>query len=74
MPIIKNQTLSQYRAHIDKQLLDFDLHDIGSSCLPEKIFKTAHGNINGSYLLQVSVLNASHICIRVGEDRIFCKV
>ncbi len=43
----------EYKDLIYKQLLDFDLTELGTNCLPDDVFTAQQGYLNGIYLLQV---------------------
>ena len=40
---------------IFKQLIDYDINEIGTKCLPENLFSSDIGSLQAKYLLQVKL-------------------
>lgn len=52
---MKNRRVQEYSDLVFKQLLDFDLAEIGVKSLPDNVLRSAKGTLNGRFFLQVQM-------------------
>jgi hypothetical protein len=53
--IFKNKPLHEYPKLIFEQLINFDLIELGTKCLPDSLFNSSAYTLNGSFLVQVYI-------------------